>query len=232
MQSLCHSLLLIVFLLVLSIKCVSCALYHQLKFVGSREALDKMVPVDSADSVLPSRRAINRHFILFSFFFLYFVIYSWICRPLLGLLCLLWWGPIWLRFAATKETRVPICVVDSQIVLTTQAMQSWASPSILLASPNTITTTLPGMRQPKRREEGRLTATAAAAAASFPPSHLRVGDRGGHSEQRASQEDLPFQSVSSQPTSSYHSSNWEGLFRCSHFGCLFTSPEYTNSSSL
>lgn len=97
------------------------------------------------------------------------------------------------RLVATKETHFPVCVVDSQIVLTTQLMQSWASSSILLASPRTTTIpTLPGTPQPVRREEGGLTATtAAAAAASFPPSHLRVGVRGGHSEQRGSQEEAP-----------------------------------------
>lgn len=112
-------------------------------------------------------------------------------------------APNQLRLAATKETRFPVCVVDSQIVLTTQPMQSWASSSILLASPSittTTTTTLPGTPQPKRTEKSGLTATtAAAAAASFPPSHLRVGDRGGPLKQGGSQEEVPLRSVYSPP---------------------------------
>lgn len=118
-----------------------------------------------------------------------------------------WWGPNGLRLAATKETRFPICVVDSQIVLTTQPQQSWASSSILLASLSATTTTtalLPGTPKPKRREKGGLAATTAAA--SFPPSHLRVGDRGGHSEQRGSREEVPLRSVSSPPALSSSSS--------------------------
>lgn len=146
-------------------------------------------------------------FISFVHYILYFVLYARIDTSLFGLLCP-WWGPIWLRLVATKETHFPICVVDSQIVLTTQLMQSWASPSVLLASPSNTATTItthPGTQQPKRREESTLTATtaAAAAAASFPPSHLRVGDRGGRSEQKGSQEEVPLQPVSSHPTSSY-----------------------------
>lgn len=94
------------------------------------------------------------------------------------------WGLRWVKLAATKETHFLICVVDSQIVLTTQPRQSWASSSVRLAT--TTSTTLPGTLQLKRIEEGGITATTAPAAASFPPSHLRVGDRGSHSWARGS----------------------------------------------
>lgn len=132
-----------------------------------------------------------------------FVIYEPIYRQLLDPLCPTW-GPNQPSLSATKETRFPVCVVDSQIVLTTQPLQSWATSSILLATTSTTTgisiSTLPGTPQPKRREKGGLTATTAAAA-SFPPSHLRVGDRGRRSEQRGSQEEVPLRSVSPQPSS-------------------------------
>lgn len=138
-------------------------------------------------------------------------------------------GPSRWEPAATKESNFSVCVVDSQIVLTTQVMQSWASPSVLLSPPRPSSTLTRSLR-PVRTEEAGLTAsTAAAAAASSPPSPLRVGarNRGGLGRRR------PFRFASSPPSSSssYHPS-WalEGSVCRWHSGCLFPPPEYTNSS--
>lgn len=81
-----------------------------------------------------------------------------------------------MKHAATKESHFLICV-DSQIVLTTQPVQSLASSSVLLAA-SSNTTILTGNLQLRRKKEGGVRATTAASAASFPPSLLRVGDRG------------------------------------------------------
>lgn len=134
-----------------------------------------------------------------------------------------------MKHAATKETHFLICVVDSQIVLTTQPKQSLASPSVLLA-PSSRTTVLTGNLPLRRIKEGGIRATTAASAASFPPSLLRVGDRGRAQIFSGGHAPSSFIFPTLQPLVVF---GFEAVISAvPPCCCLFSSPEYTNSSSL